>query len=111
MLVVNPGSTSTKVAVYEGDQETWSREIQHTGEELAPFAGRRITDQYDFRRQAVLRAQSIFCGEKFFAQFFHIEAGFLRLRKHVFFFFADVMLDLFAQDLDLGVEHRIVRFQ
>ena len=60
VLVVNPGSTSTKVAVYEGDQETWSREIQHTGEELAPFAGRRITDQYDFRRQAVLRSLAQF---------------------------------------------------
>ena len=56
VLVVNPGSTSTKIAVYEGDQETWTREIQHTSEELAPFAGRRITDQYDFRRQAVLHA-------------------------------------------------------
>ncbi len=55
VLVVNPGSTSTKIAVYEGDRETCSREIQHTNEELAPFAGRRITDQYDFRRQAVLR--------------------------------------------------------
>lgn len=56
VLVVNPGSTSTKIAVYEGDQEAWTREIQHTTEELAPFAGRRITEQYDFRRQAVLLA-------------------------------------------------------
>jgi butyrate kinase len=56
VLVINPGSTSTKMAVYEGDQETSSREIQHTPEELAPFAGRRITDQYDFRKEAVLRA-------------------------------------------------------
>jgi butyrate kinase len=56
VLVVNPGSTSTKIAVYEADQEIWTREIQHTSEELAPFAGRRITDQYTFRRQAVLYA-------------------------------------------------------
>ena len=55
MLVVNPGSTSTRIAVYEGDQEACSREIQHTKEELAPFAGHRITEQYDFRRRAVLR--------------------------------------------------------
>jgi butyrate kinase len=60
VLVVNPGSTSTKIALYEGDQEAWTREIQHTGEELAPFAGQRITDQYDFRRQAVLQALAEF---------------------------------------------------
>jgi hypothetical protein len=42
VLVVNPGSTSTKIAVYEGELETLSKEIQHAPEELAPFAGRRI---------------------------------------------------------------------
>jgi butyrate kinase len=56
VLVLNPGSTSTKIAVYEGDQERVSREIQHTPEELAPFAGRRITEQYELRRDAVARA-------------------------------------------------------
>lgn len=56
VLVVNPGSTSTRIAVYEGDQETFSREIQHRKDELEPFAGHRITEQYDFRRLAVLRA-------------------------------------------------------
>jgi butyrate kinase len=55
VLVLNPGSTSTKIAVYEGDQERVSREIQHAPEELAPFAGRRITEQYELRRDAVLR--------------------------------------------------------
>jgi butyrate kinase len=56
VLVVNPGSTSTKIAVYEGEQETRSREIQHSPEELAPFAGHRITEQYHFRKDAVLGA-------------------------------------------------------
>lgn len=55
VLVINPGSTSTKVAVFEGDQEAFSREIAHAPEELAPFAGRRITEQHDFRRKAVER--------------------------------------------------------
>jgi butyrate kinase len=54
VLVINPGSTSTKIAVYEGDQERFAREIQHTPEELAPFAGRRITEQYELRKNAVL---------------------------------------------------------
>jgi butyrate kinase len=56
VLAINPGSTSTKIAVYEGEQERFVREIQHTPDELAPFAGRRITDQYDFRKRAVLQA-------------------------------------------------------
>ena len=56
VLVINPGSTSTKIAVYEGEQETLSKEIQHGPEELAPFAGHRITEQYDFRKNAVLGA-------------------------------------------------------
>ncbi len=55
VLVLNPGSTSTKIAVYEGDQERVSREIKHTTEELEPFAGRRIAEQYQFRRDAVLK--------------------------------------------------------
>ena len=54
VLVVNPGSTSTKIAVFEGEQETLSKEIQHSPQQLAPFAGRRITEQYDFRKDAVL---------------------------------------------------------
>ncbi len=55
VLVVNPGSTSTKVAVYEGDRERFAKEILHSPEELAPFAGRRITEQHELRRDAVLR--------------------------------------------------------
>jgi hypothetical protein len=60
VLVINPGSTSTRIAVYEGERETNAREIQHDPAELAPFAGRRITDQYEFRRDAVLRALADF---------------------------------------------------
>lgn len=60
VLVVNPGSTSTKIAVYEGDQVTDMREIQHSPAELAPFAGQKITEQYGLRRDAVLRALSDF---------------------------------------------------
>ncbi len=55
VLVINPGSTSTRIAVFEGDQEAFSREIQHAPEELAPFAGRPIAGQYDLRKGAVLR--------------------------------------------------------
>ena len=52
ILVVNPGSTSTKMAVYEDEKPILLRNITHTAEELAPFDA--ITEQQDFRRQLVL---------------------------------------------------------
>ncbi|MDD5630366.1 MAG: butyrate kinase, partial [Elusimicrobia bacterium] len=56
VLAVNPGSTSTKIALYAGEAESFVTEIQHTREELAPFAGKKITEQYPMRQAAVLRA-------------------------------------------------------
>lgn len=52
ILVINPGSTSTKMAVYEEEKPILLRNITHTAEELAPFDA--ITEQQDFRRQLVL---------------------------------------------------------
>ena len=52
ILVVNPGSTSTKMAVYDDEKPILLRNITHTAEELAPFDA--ITEQQDFRRQLVL---------------------------------------------------------
>ncbi len=52
ILALNPGSTSTKVAYFEGDIEVYAAEIKHTQEELAPFE--EITDQYEFRKQVIL---------------------------------------------------------
>ena len=37
ILVINPGSTSTKMAVYEDEKPILLRNITHTPEELAPF--------------------------------------------------------------------------
>ena len=52
ILVINPGSTSTKMAVYEDENPILLRNITHTAEELAPFGD--VTEQQDFRRQLVL---------------------------------------------------------
>jgi butyrate kinase len=54
VLAVNPGSTSTKIAIYEGDQERFTQELQHTAQELAPFEGQPITAQFAFRKDAIL---------------------------------------------------------
>ena len=52
ILVINPGSTSTKVAVYYDEKPVLLRNISHTADELAPYDA--ITEQQDFRRQLVL---------------------------------------------------------
>jgi len=55
VLSINPGSTSTKIAVFEGDVEKFTQEIQHTPEELAPYEGKPITTQFQFRKGAIER--------------------------------------------------------
>ncbi len=52
ILAINPGSTSTKIAYFEGDIELYAGEIKHSAEELAPFG--EITEQYDFRKRVIL---------------------------------------------------------
>ncbi len=52
ILVINPGSTSTKMAVYQDEKPLLLRSISHSAEDLAPFGD--VTEQQDFRRQLVL---------------------------------------------------------
>ena len=54
VLVINPGATSTKVAVFEEEQERLKKSIVHTAQELEGFD--RVIDQADFRQRAVLEA-------------------------------------------------------
>lgn len=53
ILVINPGSTSTKIAVFENESPMLLRSIAHTPQELEQFP--EVTDQYEFRKQLVLR--------------------------------------------------------
>lgn len=52
IFVINPGSTSTKLALYEDETAVVSREFQHDKAELSHFA--TVMDQLDFR-MAVIR--------------------------------------------------------
>jgi butyrate kinase len=47
ILVINPGSTSTKIAVYAGEQQLWQENIEHSATELTPF--KVIYDQLPMR--------------------------------------------------------------
>lgn len=52
-IVVNPGSTSTKLAVYRGVDCLATETINHKKAELSKFA--RVADQYAFRRDAAMK--------------------------------------------------------
>ena len=51
-LVINPGSTSTKVAVFEDDKELTRQNLSHSREELAKYP--TIVDQLDYRYGLVM---------------------------------------------------------
>ena len=52
ILAINPGSTSTKIAVYENSKVIFLKSIAHSHEQLSHFD--RITDQYEFRKNIIL---------------------------------------------------------
>jgi len=52
ILAINPGSTSTKIAVFEGSKQIFLKNIKHSSEEIAGFE--KITDQYEFRKNIIL---------------------------------------------------------
>lgn len=52
ILVINPGSTSTKMAVYEDEKPILLRTIVHSAEELSSFDD--VLLQQDFRKQVLL---------------------------------------------------------
>ncbi len=53
ILAVNPGSTSTKIAVYQGSEPIFLKNIPHSPEELAKFP--KISDQFHFRKNNILQ--------------------------------------------------------
>jgi butyrate kinase len=53
-LVINPGSTSTKIAVFEDERAVAEEVVRHEAEELSKFEC--LWDQFGFRRDAVLAA-------------------------------------------------------
>ena len=54
ILVINPGSTSTKIAVYHGEKVRHELELTHPAAELAKFPSNYA--QLDFRATAVKKA-------------------------------------------------------
>ena len=51
-LIINPGSTSTKIGVFEDETLLFEETLRHSTEEIAKYAS--IVDQKDFRKQIIL---------------------------------------------------------
>lgn len=54
ILAINPGSTSTKIAVYKNEDQLFTTSISHTPEELAGF--KSVIDQFEWRKDLILKA-------------------------------------------------------
>ncbi|MEG2790712.1 MAG: butyrate kinase [Odoribacter sp.] len=52
ILTINPGSTSTKIAVFEDEKEVFTKTLRHTAEELSPFT--TVASQFQFRKDIIL---------------------------------------------------------
>ena len=52
LLIINPGSTSTKVAVFHDKEQVFKKNIKHSVDEIAKFD--RISDQFSYRKDVIL---------------------------------------------------------
>ena len=52
ILAINPGSTSTKFALFEGENIVFERSVTHSSNKLKNFA--RVSDQFNFRKEIIL---------------------------------------------------------
>lgn len=52
LLIINPGSTSTKIGVYEDENQILEETLRHSSEEVSKYA--TIFDQFEFRKEVIL---------------------------------------------------------
>ena len=52
ILVINPGSTSTKLSIFNNEKECIHSKIAHSKEELSPY--KKVSDQFEFRKEIIL---------------------------------------------------------
>ena len=56
LLVINPGSTSTKIAVFDNEDIVFEETLRHSTEEICKFD--KIYDQYEFRKNIIIDSLS-----------------------------------------------------
>jgi len=52
LLIINPGSTSTKIAVFHDKEQVFKKNIKHQTEEVSKFE--KIADQFEFRKDVII---------------------------------------------------------
>ncbi len=54
VFAINPGSTSTKIAMFEGEKQIFYKNVSHDAEKLKEF--KEIREQFDYRKQTIVDA-------------------------------------------------------
>ena len=52
LLIINPGSTSTKIGIYQDEKEVFVKTLRHSSEEIAQYE--TIYSQFEFRKEIIL---------------------------------------------------------
>ena len=53
IFVINPGSTSTKIALFIDEKPVWAAGAHHTADDLSEF--HHVNEQYEYRKNFILR--------------------------------------------------------
>lgn len=56
LLIINPGSTSTKIAIYDNGKPVFEEVLRHSVEEISSYE--KIIDQISFRKDLILEAMN-----------------------------------------------------
>jgi len=54
LLIINPGSTSTKIAVFDNEEIICEETLRHSTEEISKF--NKIYDQFEFRKDIIIKS-------------------------------------------------------
>ncbi|HEK8705026.1 TPA: butyrate kinase, partial [Clostridioides difficile] len=54
ILTINPGSTSTKIAVFDNEDLVFEKTLRHSSEEIGKYE--KVSDQFEFRKQVIEEA-------------------------------------------------------
>lgn len=54
ILAINPGSTSTKIAIYKNEAPLFVKTLRHSSEEIGRYA--KVSDQFQFRKDLIVKA-------------------------------------------------------
>lgn len=57
LLIINPGSTSTKIAVFDDEEIVCEATLRHSVEEIGKFE--KIYDQYEFRKNIIMKSLDV----------------------------------------------------